>query len=78
VDRIHLFPWTLGILIGLKEVYYVEDACTGERILLKLDSKLQVASCGLNLCGSGVEPLACCCEYSDELSDSVKDWEFLD
>jgi hypothetical protein len=78
VDRIHLFPSTSGILIGLKEVYYVEDAGIGERILLKLDSKLQVASCGLNLCSSGVEPLACCCEYGDELSDSVKDWEFLD
>jgi hypothetical protein len=78
VDRIHLVPWTSGILIGLKEVYHVEDAGIDERILLKLDSKMQIASCGLNLCGSELEPLACCCEYGDELSDSVKGWEFLD
>jgi hypothetical protein len=39
VDRFHLVPWTPGILIGLKEVYHVEDAGTDERILLKLDSK---------------------------------------
>jgi hypothetical protein len=37
VDRIHLVPWTSGILNGLKEVYHVEDAGIYERILLKLD-----------------------------------------
>jgi len=39
VDRIHLVPWTSGILTGLKEVYHVEDAGIDESILLKLDSK---------------------------------------
>ena len=39
MDRIHLVPWTSGILTGLKEVYHVEDAGIDESILLKLDSK---------------------------------------
>jgi len=37
VGRIHLVPWTSGILIGLKEVHHVEDSGIYERILLKLD-----------------------------------------
>jgi hypothetical protein len=39
VDRIHLVPWTSGILTGLKEVYHVEDEGIDERILLKFESK---------------------------------------
>ena len=41
MDRIRVGTWTSGILIGLKEVYHVEDAVIDERILLKLGSKVE-------------------------------------
>jgi hypothetical protein len=37
-----------------------------------------VGSYGLDLCGSGQEPMAGCCEHGNEPSGIINGWKLLD
>jgi len=47
------------------------------KILLKWIFGNRVGKCGLDASSSGQGPVACCCEDGNELSGSIKGWEFL-
>jgi hypothetical protein len=57
---------------------HLEDPGIGGRIQLKWILRKWVGGHGLERCGSGWGQVADTCECGNELSGSIKCWEFLD